>query len=594
MRHQAKVQACLLAVLVLVTACGQAVGGSARRGSQAVDPGFFFAGPVAAFGRTLSPADTATLSYLRALRRIDVCGLVNRDTVGKVGEIDWYGTLFAFDECDAAVKVPGRTAQEYLSVEVAWERPTGQPAFTAAGLPVHETSPGSCEFLLPLGLAALPGAPPLTSDNQPVVKTSVIGGGDCPLARRATTALAEWLGGRPPPPRDAVAAYPVRLAEQDPCAVLAVVGGEITRWDIERGTPYQCVVDVKRGAPADVGPGVAGAQGRQHGHRRPRAPRHRRGPGLRGSGVLLGGVHRGPADATPAGRRRLRGPARHRDRAHGHRRQRRRGLRHRRADTAGCIAGRGRSAGSADGDGDARRRSRPPRTSPITGVWGRRPRLAGAGRRAGQELPDPGLDGLRTTAQPTVDGLLNGTTHHFYDSWIVNNNVGSTGPNLSVESGPLRIIANHLNGSPTHNIELRGNKNLTIVGNICEGSRREAIIYTMPPWLDSDAPHVQIVGNNITNGGKGSRDTFPAIGIYGRDERHRVRGFNITGNLFACEDHDAGWSHAVAAEHVDDLSICGNQWEDRGFAQTAVRGGGRNRKAGAKPERPPRAYEPPP
>jgi len=192
---------------------------------------------------------------------------------------------------------------------------------------------------------------------------------------------------------------------------------------------------------------------------------------------------------------------------------------------------------------------------------------------------------------PTVDGLLNWiddnfieqsngcgiyTTHHFYDSWIVNNNVGSTGPNLSVESGPLRIIANHLNGSPTHNVELRGNKNLTIVGNICEGSRREAIIYTMPPWLDSDAPHVQIVGNNITNGGKGSPDTFPAIGIYARDGRHRVRGFNITGNLFACEDHDAGWSHAVAAEHVDDLSICGNQWEDRGFAQTAVLGGGRN------------------
>jgi hypothetical protein len=247
MRHQAKVQACLLAVLLLVTACGQAVGGSARRGPQAVDPGFFFAGPVAVFGRTLSPVDTATLTYLRALRRIDVCGLVNRNTVGKVGETNWYGTLFAFDECDAAVKVPGRAVPEYLSVQVAWERPAGRPAFTAAGLPVHETSPGSCEFLLPLGLAKLPGAPPLTSDNQPVVKTSVIGGGDCPLARRTTVALAEWLERRPPPVRDAAAAYPIRLAEQDPCAVLAVIGGEVTRWDVERGAPYQCVFDVKRG-----------------------------------------------------------------------------------------------------------------------------------------------------------------------------------------------------------------------------------------------------------------------------------------------------------------------------------------------------------
>lgn len=248
MRHQAKVQACLLAVLVLVTACGQAVDGSARRGPPAGDPSVFFAGPVAVFGRTPSPADTATLSYLRALRRIDVCGLVNGETVGRSGEINWYGTLFAFDECDAAVKVAGRPAQQYLSVQVAWEHPTGQPAFTAAGLPVHETSPGSCEFLLPLRLADLPGAPPLTSDNQPVVKTSVIGGGDCALARRTTTALAEWLDGRPPPARDAVAAYPIRLAEQDPCAVLAVVGGEVAAWDIERGAPYQCVFDLKRGA----------------------------------------------------------------------------------------------------------------------------------------------------------------------------------------------------------------------------------------------------------------------------------------------------------------------------------------------------------
>ncbi|HTY28253.1 MAG TPA: hypothetical protein VMD51_08930, partial [Mycobacterium sp.] len=197
--------------------------------------------------------------------------------------------------------------------------------------------------------------------------------------------------------------------------------------------------------------------------------------------------------------------------------------------------------------------------------------------------------GLRLN--PTVDGLLNWiddnfveqsdgcgihSTHHFYDSWIVNNNIGSTGPNLSVESGPLRIIANHLDGSPTRNIELRGNKNVTIVGNICEGSRREAIIYTMPPWLDADAPHVQIVANNITNGGKGSPGTFPAIGIYARDASHRVRGFNITGNLFACEDEGAGWSHAVAADHVDDLSISGNQWDDGGFVVSAVRGGGSN------------------
>ncbi|HTY27192.1 MAG TPA: hypothetical protein VMD51_03465, partial [Mycobacterium sp.] len=248
MRHQAKVQACLLAVLLLVSACGQAVEGTARRGPDGVDRGFFFAGPVAEYGRSPSPDDTATLAYLRALRRIDVCGLVNRDTVGKAGEINWYGTLFAFDECDVAVKAPGRATQEFLSVQVALDRATGQPAFSAAGVSVHESSPGSCEFLLPLGLSRLPGAPTLNSQNQPVAKIGVIGGGDCPLARRTTAALAEWLDTRPPPARDAVAAYSVRLAEQDPCAVLSVPGREVVRWDIDRGTPYQCVFDVKRGA----------------------------------------------------------------------------------------------------------------------------------------------------------------------------------------------------------------------------------------------------------------------------------------------------------------------------------------------------------
>ncbi|MFN3003377.1 glycosyl hydrolase family 28-related protein [Mycolicibacterium wolinskyi] len=169
--------------------------------------------------------------------------------------------------------------------------------------------------------------------------------------------------------------------------------------------------------------------------------------------------------------------------------------------------------------------------------------------------------GIRLNA--TTEGLLNWiddnfveqctgygiyTTYRFYDSWIVNNNVGSTRPNLSVESGPVRILANHLNGAPENNIELRGNKSLTIVGNICEGARREAIIYTMPSFLDADSPQVQIVANNITNGGKGAPDAYPAIGIYSRDADHRTKGFNITGNFIANEDEGAGWSYAVDAE----------------------------------------------
>ncbi|OMB94334.1 hypothetical protein A5733_14235 [Mycobacterium sp. NS-7484] len=168
------------------------------------------------------------------------------------------------------------------------------------------------------------------------------------------------------------------------------------------------------------------------------------------------------------------------------------------------------------------------------------------------------------------------TTYRFYDSWIVNNNIGSTGPNLSIEAGPVRIIANHLDGAPQHNIELRGNKQLTIIGNICEGARREAIVFTMPSWMTSDHEQVAIVGNNITNGGKGASNTYPAIGIYSVDAEHRTKGFSITGNFIANTDDGAGWSYAVDAQYVDDLAISGNQWDNNGYSVAPVRAEGRN------------------
>lgn len=168
------------------------------------------------------------------------------------------------------------------------------------------------------------------------------------------------------------------------------------------------------------------------------------------------------------------------------------------------------------------------------------------------------------------------TTYRFYDSWVVNNNIGSTGPNLSIEAGPVRILANHLNGAPQHNIELRGNKQLTIIGNICEGARREAIVFTMPPWLEADDEQVAIVGNNITNGGKGAPDEYPAIGIYSVDSGRRARGFNITGNFIANTDEGAGWSYAVDARYVDDIAISGNQWDNNGYAIAPVRADGSN------------------
>lgn len=152
------------------------------------------------------------------------------------------------------------------------------------------------------------------------------------------------------------------------------------------------------------------------------------------------------------------------------------------------------------------------------------------------------------------------TTYKFVDSWIQGNNIGSTEANISVEAGPLRILDNHLNGTPRHNIELRGNQRITINGNILEGSGEEAVIYRMPPWLTADAPQIQLTGNAFSNGGKAAPNTVPAIGIYGVAADKHVSGFSVVGNTFACQDHDAGWSYVADIRYGDNITFTGNQW----------------------------------
>lgn len=151
-------------------------------------------------------------------------------------------------------------------------------------------------------------------------------------------------------------------------------------------------------------------------------------------------------------------------------------------------------------------------------------------------------------------------SYRMIDSWIVENNIGASEADISVEGGPLRILGNHLDGSPQVNIELRGNRRITIANNIMEGARRQSLVYTMPPWLSEDLAQVQIVGNAISNGGKAAANTYPAIQILGVSPTARTVGFNITGNIFACEDQGAGWTHCVEAVNARAVSVLGNQW----------------------------------
>jgi hypothetical protein len=237
----------LLATVLALTGCGRGIEGSAAMGPREVDPSYFFAGEVPTYGQRVNAGDLTRLAYLRAMRRIDPCGLLTRETLAKVGEIGSVGTLFALDECDIDVKVPGETDRRYVSIEVILDRHGGQSvAFLAGGLPAYESFPGSCNYLLPLNLSLLPGAQPLRSLDQPFVRIGLIGDEDCGFAQLLVRAVAPRLESLQLPVRDAVATYPVALAERDPCQVLAALAAEVDRWDIGRSRPYECNFAVKR------------------------------------------------------------------------------------------------------------------------------------------------------------------------------------------------------------------------------------------------------------------------------------------------------------------------------------------------------------
>ncbi|MDF2444444.1 MAG: hypothetical protein JWR01_2647 [Subtercola sp.] len=171
--------------------------------------------------------------------------------------------------------------------------------------------------------------------------------------------------------------------------------------------------------------------------------------------------------------------------------------------------------------------------------------------------------------QNTGTGIHTG--YRFYDSWIINNNIGASYADLSIEGGPVRILGNHLDGSPTYNIEFRGNKRILVSDNILEGSRKQSIVYTMPPWLSSDKPQIQIIGNMFSNGGKLAQNTYPAITIAGVSDAARTEGFSVTGNTFACDDDGAGWTHVIEATFARAIAAVGNQWREGHMAAEPCR-----------------------
>src|SRR6185312_16324706 len=211
-----------LVVAAAVAACSSPVDGSAVAGPRDVDQAYFFAGDIALYGRHVNTDDVAALAYLRALRRIDVCGLLTGEALGKIGQTVSVGTLFAFNSCDAELKISGVDARRVVSVTA-----------DSTGTPVN-----GCDVVVPLQLDRLPGAPALPATVHPSVKVEMIAAPDCDLTRRIADALTTRLA-KPLPPRDVAAVYPARLAERDPCEVLSVLR-DVTAWEIAGSAPYEC------------------------------------------------------------------------------------------------------------------------------------------------------------------------------------------------------------------------------------------------------------------------------------------------------------------------------------------------------------------
>jgi hypothetical protein len=243
----------LLVVLTIVTGCTRSVVGTALTGSREVSPAAFFAGAVPTYGLPVGPDGIDGLAYLRAIRRIDPCGPLSRDDLAKIGEIGSVGTLFAFNECDVDVKVPGDADRRYASVEVTLTHVDGQPvAFQATGLPVYEAYPGSCDYLVPIDLSRLPGAPPPRVPDRPFVRIGLVADENCGFVQRLVRALAPRLAALHVPLRDALAVYPAEVAERDPCHVLAAVGSQAGLWDVERSRPYECDFTLRRNGSDDM------------------------------------------------------------------------------------------------------------------------------------------------------------------------------------------------------------------------------------------------------------------------------------------------------------------------------------------------------
>lgn len=229
----------LIGIALLASACTQAVTGSPGIGVNPPAPGSLFDGDLPAYGQTWSADDNAKRAYVRALRRIDPCGLAEKlQAPGSLDQIT--GDI---GSCNARWKIPGQKNHLFVSVRPDLEDVSHDVvAFRVGDTPVYSFEEGGCSFSVPIAIDKLSGAPAPPKRLKPVLAVLVTDpeGAKCAMAQDILKS-AVAVSPTEYPVRSAVSAYPIPLAERDPCEILGDYPGLLARSDLGGfGGPFVC------------------------------------------------------------------------------------------------------------------------------------------------------------------------------------------------------------------------------------------------------------------------------------------------------------------------------------------------------------------
>ncbi len=233
----------LIATVWAIGACSTVVSGIATGRLSAPTGQTLFEGPVPTYGQTFTEKQTALLAYLRALRRVDPCGLLLM--LKDIGA----PTYISGDVggCFGSVKVAGSASPSSVGLSlILGDYSREKPEFRVDGTPVFHTA-GTCLYEFPIALDKLPNAPKLTRGaGTPALRVVVVDGArsglvpNCTMAQPVIGVLAK-MNPADMPVRDALSAYPIKIAERDPCEILGEYPGQAN--EVRQslfGDPYAC------------------------------------------------------------------------------------------------------------------------------------------------------------------------------------------------------------------------------------------------------------------------------------------------------------------------------------------------------------------